>query len=162
MSTAQRTAPAKAPAPFDPARAAWMNEGWCVERAVWRQEYSCPSRSSAASHTLTCDPDGGRASCTCRGYLYSRETPPACPHTRAAARIGARTAADIYAMFTLPELQALDREMRHHYGEAGLIANVRYLALGEAIYAALRCQDVSATIARGKVAVLDLFSEEAV
>ena len=161
MSTAQRTAPANPPTPYDPAAAAWVNERWCAERAVWRQEYRCPSRSSAAPHTLTCDPDGERACCTCKGYQYSRDLPPACAHTQAAAAIVARTAADLYAGLTLPQLQMLDRVMRRQYGEAGLIANVRYLTLGEAIYAALHREDVPATIARGKVAVLDLFSEEA-
>ena len=147
-------APAKTAAPYDPALAVWVNEK--LSAGVWRQEYQCPSsRAGIAPHRLTCDPGGERASCSCKGYA----THGHCRHVDAAAAIVARTAADLYALFSLAELAMLDRDMRRQYGEDGLRGNVRYSELGTMVGARIAQQDVPATIARGKAAVEDLFSE---
>ena len=142
---------------FDPACATWVNEKVC--NGVWRQSYHCPSRTTPAIHTLTCDPDGGRACCDCPSYKYSHDEPPACLHTRAAAEILRVTAYNAFAALTGAELRDLDWATRGQYGQCGIANNLRYDVLGECIAADLRRQDAPTAIAVGKRAVLDLFDE---
>lgn len=152
-ATTAPKAPAKRRTPtiFDPALAVWAGELFLD--GVWRQTIRCDGSESA--HLLTCDPDGGRASCDCKGYEFRG----ACKHTAAAPAILRVTAYNELATLTRADLRVLDAGMRRQFGWGGLARNIRYDVLGEAVAADLRREDVPAAIARGRAAVADLFDE---
>jgi len=142
------------PRVYDPALAIFVNEK-LIEN-VWRQELDCPSsRANVRPHRLTCDPDGGRATCTCPGYA----THGHCCHATGAAAILRVTAYNAFAALTGAELRDLDWATRGQYGQCGIAGNIRYDILGDCLAADLRRQDAPTAIAVGKRAVLDLFDE---
>lgn len=145
-STGQ-TRPRRAPQPYDPHLSAY-NDATTIAGEV-RLAFTCPSRSTGEVHLLCTDEDGERASCTCPGYVYSRESPASCCHTKQGRAIARIALTNHYAALSDDALRALD-------GGAAR-GSLRWDIYGDEVGKRARMKDKTLLSARARQAREELF-----
>lgn len=156
--TANRRQSDQTPRSFDPAAATFVHEVRIRER--WQQEYACPSsREGRAPHRLHLDKSGTVIGCSCEGYYFARAGKKECEHSRQALAIIAAATARELAALDDEGVSALAAQHRRLYGTAGLADNPRADLVADELAARLFRRNGHATIALGRMAVADLFSE---